>query len=672
MRPNEAAHGRLFYCLRGSMDKRETVPSTWFRIKAVDEERGIIEGIANTASVDRMGDIVEPKGAQFTLPIPLLWQHKSDQPLGQVIAAQVTKAGIEIKAKLSLGILPEIDRAWTLIKSGLVSGLSIGFNPIEFSQMKDSFGLHFTKWEWLELSAVTIPANADAAIQTIKSVDQPSSNAASGATAQPRSKPPGATGNNPTKPVTKGKAMTTQEQIQAAANQRAADVARMGVIMKAAGDEGRSLDETETQEYDDLAAKVQSTDAHLARLRAHEKLMGDSAVAVVEPATKATQPTDATGEQARRGGATVIQLGRANVPKGQAFARYVKLLVATGGNAAQAAGLAKRYKDSTPQVETVLRAQAEGLLTKAAMDVGLTTDATWANPLVQYQDMAGEFIDLLRPATILGRLTQVRRVPFMIRVASKTQGSTVGWVGESLSKPVSELAFASVTMGRAKIAGIVVISEELALDSSPSAEDVVRQDLVDTVAQFMDEQFISPSVAAVANVSPASVTNGATKVTSAGTTFANIMTDIAGAFQVFIDADLSPSSGVWVMSPTSAMKLSMVRTSQDVFAFPDVSITGGTLLGLPVVVSDSVPGTVSGGRIIVLLDQREIWVADEGGVRVDVSREASLQMSSTPSSGAQSLVSLWQNNDIGIRAERMVNGQKRRASAVTYIDGVFY
>ena len=119
-----------------------------------------------------MGDVVEPKGAAFKLPIPLLWQHRSGEPIGQVIAAKVTAAGIWVRAKIFRGLLPEIDRAWTLIKAGLVRGFSIGFNPIESADIKGTWGQHFTKWDWLELSAVTIPANQDASIHTIKSIDE--------------------------------------------------------------------------------------------------------------------------------------------------------------------------------------------------------------------------------------------------------------------------------------------------------------------------------------------------------------------------------------------------------------------------------------------------------------------------------------------------------------------
>lgn len=145
-------------------------------LKSADDEKRILSGIASTPSVDRMGDIVEPKGAEFKLPIPFLWQHDSRQPIGHVTKATVNDKGIDVEIQianiLEAGTLKDrIDEAWQSIKAGLVRGMSIGFSPIEMAEIKGSYGLRFLKWSWLELSAVTIPANADASIQTIKSVD---------------------------------------------------------------------------------------------------------------------------------------------------------------------------------------------------------------------------------------------------------------------------------------------------------------------------------------------------------------------------------------------------------------------------------------------------------------------------------------------------------------------
>ncbi len=78
--------------------------------------------------------------------------------------------------------------------------MSIGFNPIESSQIKDTWAEHFLKWEWLELSCVTIPANVDASITTIKSADE-ALLAASGDRQRPvvrLKSTPGASGTQPT------------------------------------------------------------------------------------------------------------------------------------------------------------------------------------------------------------------------------------------------------------------------------------------------------------------------------------------------------------------------------------------------------------------------------------------------------------------------------------------
>lgn len=105
--------------------------------------------------------------------------------------------------------------------------------------------------------------------------------------------------------------------------------------------------------------------------------------------------------------------------------------------------------------------------------------------------------------------------------------------------------------------------------------------------------------------------------------------------------------------------------------FPGLGAEGGTFMGLPVLVSEVVPAD-SNGSIIVLVKQSEILIADEGGVTIDVSREASLQMDSAPTSGAAQLVSLFQQNMLAVRAERMVTWRKRRPQAVAYISGANY
>ena len=103
------------------------------QIKSMDPEMRTITGIATSASTDRMGDVVEPSGAQVMLPIPLLWQHDAGSPIGEVFACKPMKNGIEVQARIAKTDTPgqlkdRLDTAWESIKLGLVKGLSIGFS----------------------------------------------------------------------------------------------------------------------------------------------------------------------------------------------------------------------------------------------------------------------------------------------------------------------------------------------------------------------------------------------------------------------------------------------------------------------------------------------------------------------------------------------------------------
>lgn len=465
--------------------------------------------------------------------------------------------------------------------------------------------------------------------------------------------------------------MKYSEQITAFEAKRTTAEARQAELMTKSATDGTTFDAAEAEEYDTLETEIAAINAHIGRLKKAQAADLSKAVVVV--------PGAGTNEQSAlevRSNARITVKDR--LPTGTRFARLAMALAQSKGNMSEACEWAtNRWKD-TPEIASVIKTQrAMGNMNlKTAVAAGLTTDATWAGPLQYYANMSSEFIDLLRPMTILGKLTALRRMPFNVRVASQTSGSSASWVGEGAGKPVSSLGFAEVRLDHAKAAGIVVITQELARFSDPAGEELVSNDLRKTIATFLDAQFIDPSVLAIASVSPASITSGLTPVVSSGVagsvTLANIDADVQAAFTKFLSNEIDPSTAVWVMKPGTALALSMKRTTQGAFAYPDIKMNGGTWYGLPVVTSNSVPGSVSGGSIIALVAQDDVFFADDGDIQLDVSQEASLQMVTNPQSGAQSLVSLWQNNLIGVRAERFVNWKRRRDTGVTYIDGVFY
>lgn len=641
--------------------------------KAVqDGDERVIRGIATTPTPDRVGDIVEPLGVKFNNPMPLLHQHDHRLPVGTVTFDKPTAKGITFEARLPILDEPSplkerVDTAWAEVKAGLVRAVSIGFRALDggYEVMK-SGGLRFTKTEVMELSLVTIPAQADAVIQTVKSIDR-SIRAAAGADEAHAGAEKSASSHDSTQekaasgrvvsvsaasgekrqPASrKGKTMAKKsfaEQIAAFRDTRTEKSARMEEIMADA--EGQTLDEAQRAEFDELEADIAQIDEHVKRLRTLEK-------AQMETLRPAAGDTEEKAAESRSG--IIHARPKVNLEKGTGFARYAMALAAGRGSVSDALKYVEarqKWMDETPEVAQFIKA-----------DPGTTTDATWAAPLVQPANLASEFIELLRPATILGRIDGIRRVPFNVRIPVQTGGSTVNWVGEAAPKPVSELAFDAITLGMNKVAGIVVLTDELVRSSSPAAEQVVRNDLVAQIARFVDAQFIDPAVAAGAN-NPASITNGVTPVAASGTDAESLYWDLNSALAKFDDTDLGSGGITIIMRSGTARGISSLRNALGQFEFNGLSVGGGVLNGLQVITSNSVPAGV-----IILVKGDEILLADDGQTLLDASRDATLDLNG----GTTPNFNLFQRNAIGIRAERFMTWRKRRADAVSVITGAAY
>ncbi|STK80368.1 putative major head protein/prohead protease [Escherichia coli] len=543
-------------------------------VKSFSEDERVITGIASTPSPDRDGDILEPEGAEFGSTIPFLWQHDHSRPVGQCTVRRV-REGLEITAML---VKPEpgmpsqmaarLDEAWAAIKTGLVRGLSVGFRPHEYTYL-DGGGLHFLRWELMEVSAVTVPANAECTIRTIKYFDRPFS-AASG-----NRKPvvkiassAGASAQSITSFHKEKSAMNTGEQIKSFENKRAALAASLEEIMNKAAEEGRTLDVEEEEHYDNTAAEIRQVDAHLKRLRELET----SKAATAQPVKQA-----GNGNVATVASAPVIRVEQ-KLEKGIGFARFAKSLAAAKGVRSEALEVARRQYPDDSRLHHVL---------KSAVGAGTTTDPQWAGSLSEYQEYAQDFIDYLRPQTIIGRFGQggipaLRQVPFNIRVHAQVSGGAAGWVGEGKARPLTKFDFESITFSHAKVSAIA------GTDGRADPFFPVRQLMRWSVMRWQKrwwrvwtQDFVDPKKAAVADVSPASITHDVKGTASTG----NPDADAEAAFGQFVTANLQPTGAVWLMSSTNALALSMRKNALGQKEYPDMTLLGGTFQGLPVIVS---------------------------------------------------------------------------------------
>lgn len=452
---------------------------------------------------------------------------------------------------------------------------------------------------------------------------------------------------------------TYAEQIAAYEARRSAAVAAMKSIMDKSGEAGETLDAAQQEEYDGHEKDIEAIDGHLKRLKSLDKLNAATAKPVAGGAE-----VDAS---VSRSVARVIVKGD-NIPKGIRYVRYLGAKYLASQQFRPAADIAKEMWPDTPEVELALR---------SAIAAGTTSDTTNAGPLVVQQNLASEFAQLLVPATIIGRIPGLRAVPFNIKVPRATQNPTGYWVGEGKIKPLSAMAFDSVTLGISKVAAIVPITEELLRFSSPAAEGIILDGLRDALAYRTDRDFLDPSKAAD-DISPASITNGVTAITPTGST-ADAFRDDLGSMLANYMADNQAVGGlVLVTTSTMAMRLSLMRNTLGNKEFPDITINGGFLEGIPVVTSENIAaptGSPFDGTLIVAINASEVMLADEGGVSIDASREASLQMDSAPDSpetASTVSVSLWQHNMVAFKAERFINWKKRRSAAVQYINGANY
>lgn len=646
-------------------------------IKAATEDGGKrrFSGIASTPQTDRMGDVVEPKGARFKLPIPLLWQHDSRDPIGWITAARITDKGIEVDAEVASieedgALKTRLTTAWQMIKSGLVRGLSIGFNAEETARIEGTYGYHILKWLWLELSAVTIPANEQATILAIKSADQ-ASLAASGHRALHDGRAsalPGVPGFSKSAaprgsqtPTGKGSTMKTAYQELAELREtRVTKTARMSELQDAAKAAERRLSQEEATEFDTLLADVDALDDQI-RLKSLEALNGAAARPVAGDNSKAAS-------ESRSGLSFVKKADADDKFKGQAFTRFliakaVSFVEMHKGNVVHPADVAKHRWGDRPQLVQYIRAAVAG---------GGTGAGEWGQELVSIDNrFQGDFVEFLYSKTVFDALP-LRPMPHNVNIKGQDGAATGYWVGESKAIPVSKADFNDVDLEPLEVDALAVCSQRLLRDSSPSAEMWIRDSIAQASAQRVDTTFLS-NAAASAGVSPAGILNGLTPLAPSGADAAAVRAD----FQALVAPFLAAKNGgglVQIMTPSMAMALSMLVNALGQTEFPDVMETGGTLFKRPVYTGDN----VAGGDWIVLKPS-DIWKIGDTGIQVSMSDQATIEMndapagaSDTPTAMASHTVSLWQTNSVGFKVTRGINYKIRRAGAVQVLSNAEY
>jgi HK97 family phage prohead protease len=141
-------------------------------IKSLNADERVFEGVCTTPEPDRAGDVVE--GCKFRLPLPVLYAHAPAKPVGTVVEARTSKAGIWIRGTIPKvdgppSLVERIETCWSELKAGLLRGISVGFRPLVEPTVLASGGLHYTSVEILECSLCVIPMNSGATVLEVRS-----------------------------------------------------------------------------------------------------------------------------------------------------------------------------------------------------------------------------------------------------------------------------------------------------------------------------------------------------------------------------------------------------------------------------------------------------------------------------------------------------------------------
>lgn len=136
----------------------------------------LFENVVTTAKQDRDGDVLRSEGADIDPMMPLLWQHVQIEPIGKMVKVLAqSEEGIVVLSAI-VDVNPLSQDAAKMVEAGMLR-ISHGFRPLEFRMLEleqdegktpdvetPQPGFDIKKFEIMEESLVSVPANTDAVI----------------------------------------------------------------------------------------------------------------------------------------------------------------------------------------------------------------------------------------------------------------------------------------------------------------------------------------------------------------------------------------------------------------------------------------------------------------------------------------------------------------------------
>ena len=424
---------------------------------------------------------------------------------------------------------------------------------------------------------------------------------------------------------------TLSERHRELKRRRAEIVAKMGALVQKEDDEDKPLDEAGKNTFDQLAESLAAIDARLRNVAAAMQ-------AAAEGAQDANGEDDEDGENGETAMSGTVRRDSFRVRPGDRVSAQAKR--------DPDAGLKdKRGIKATRYVLGLLHARfnhvsiekaAEFVANRFGDDIvarALNSSVTGEGGALIPQDFMADLIELLRASTaVRGSSPMEVGMPMgNLTIPRLAGGATAAYQNELDDIAISQERFDDVNFTAKKLTAMVPVSNDLIRRSPIGVEEVVRDDLVQTIARREDLAFLrgqgndkgpvgmrylcaSANLISVAAM-PASPSPGdALTAILAGASAAIL------ALQNGMSRMLRPT---WIMAPTVARFIATARDQVGGFYFKD-EIEAGRFEGYPVRLTQQIPtnlvvSTYTKGSEIYFVDMADFVIADTYNVVVDAS-----------------------------------------------------
>ena len=285
-------------------------------------------------------------------------------------------------------------------------------------------------------------------------------------------------------------------------------------------------------------------------------------------------------------------------------------------------------------------------------------------------EYVAEIIDLLRAQSTV-RAMGAQTMPMnsgSMTIPKLTQGATSTYIGENQRGGASQPEFGSIQLSAKKLKTLVPISNDLLRDSTPQADTIVRDDLVQAMALKEDVAFIrydgtedkpkgmyywadDDNVFAAGDISSDELDT--------------VTNDLTKAIYKLAGSDVPMANPGWIFSPRTTFYLMKLRDGNGNYVFRD-ELQDGTLMGFPYMDTTQIPINLGGNN-----DETEIYFADFAQLIIGENTDLIIDVSSeaTYYDGTQQ-VSAFDNDLTLMRALARHDFGSRHEEAIAVVEEV--